>query len=158
MTFSARDASVEAVVPFLGNAASMPHIEITSDLEKLSRVASFADDFAREQGVGAAVAYRLGLILEELVVNTIEHGYGEDEGTIEIFLDVDGEKVRLELRDRARAYDPFSAPAPDPDAPLEARRPGGLGIHLIRELAQDWSYERVDGENRVTLFLSLETG
>lgn len=134
----------------------MPYLQITSDLEKLSSVASFAADFAREQGVGAAVSYRLDLILEELVTNTIEHGYGVDEGTIEIFLDGDGEKVRLQVRDRARAYDPFSVPAPDPDAPLEARRPGGLGIHLVRQLAQDCSYERVDGENRVTLCLSLE--
>ena len=138
--------------------ASMPHIQILSDLAQLSRVASFAAEFSREESLGPAVSYRLDLILEELVTNTIEHGYDGDEGRIDIELNSDGETVCLEIRDRAPGYDPLQASAPDPDTPLDERRPGGLGIHLVRELAQDFAYERRDGENRLTLRLSLSPG
>ncbi len=44
-------------------------------------------------------------------------------------------------------------PAPDLNRPLEERPVGGLGIHLVRQLAEDCRYDRVDGRNRVTVTL-----
>ena len=49
------------------------------------------------------------------------------------------------------SIDPSAAPEPDRAAPLEARDPGGLGIHLIRRMMDDVAYRRVAGENRLRL-------
>ena len=41
--------------------------------------------------------------------------------------------------------------APDVQKGLEEREIGGLGIHLIRSLMDDYSYRRHDGKNITTL-------
>ena len=47
----------------------------------------------------------------------------------------------------APAYDPLAHAPPDLDADIADRPIGGLGIHLVRELAQDARYRREDGWN-----------
>lgn len=48
----------------------------------------------------------------------------------------------LILRDWGEAFNPLSKEAPDLEAGLDERQPGGLGIFLVRELADHCSYRR----------------
>ena len=43
------------------------------------------------------------------------------------------------------------AAPPDLTGPLEGRNPGGLGIHLIRNMADRIEYRREDGQNRLRI-------
>jgi sigma-B regulation protein RsbU (phosphoserine phosphatase) len=62
-------------------------------------------------------------------------------------------RVVLDIRDNGAAYDPLAHPVPDLDAELDDRPIGGLGIHLVRELAQDARYRRDSGWNHVRVVL-----
>jgi anti-sigma regulatory factor (Ser/Thr protein kinase) len=53
--------------------------------------------------------------------------------------------------DDGHAFDPLDVKPPNLSAEIEDRQIGGLGIHMLRELADNISYERRDGTNRVTL-------
>lgn len=44
-------------------------------------------------------------------------------------------------------FDPREAPAPDLNSALDERDIGGLGLHLLRTLAEGLDYERRDGAN-----------
>ena len=55
------------------------------------------------------------------------------------------------LEDDGHEFNPLAAPEPDVHLPAEQRVPGGLGIHLIRSLAERLHYERRDGRNRLTV-------
>ena len=96
--------------------------------------------------------YFVLLAIEELVLNCIEFGYDdEDEHTILVDLWVADGKVTMRLTDDGHAFDPLAVPAPDLSLGLEQRPVGGLGIYLLRELADEIAYERRDGTNRLTL-------
>ncbi len=73
------------------------------------------------------------------------------EGAIEIHLRFDGTSVLVEFSDRGIPFDPSGAPTPDLDAAMEERRPGGLGIHLVRELMRDFKYRRTGDKNQISM-------
>lgn len=106
--------------------------------------------FLAGASVDAHAASVAQLVVEEIVVNLIEHpdDRGPDDATVRI--DIDATAVTVVIEDGRAPFDPFDAPALDVDAPLEHRRPGGMGLHLVRELTDDLRYERVGTTNRLT--------
>jgi anti-sigma regulatory factor (Ser/Thr protein kinase) len=98
------------------------------------------------------VEFDLNLVLEELFVNSVRHGGCEGmEEAVEVGLRLDGNGVLVEFSDRGTPFDPANAPAPNLDAPAEERRPGGLGIHLVRELMGDFEYRRAGDRNQISM-------
>jgi anti-sigma regulatory factor (Ser/Thr protein kinase) len=67
---------------------------------------------------------------------------------------VTAQGIRLGFLDDGAPFDPLAATPPDLDADIADREVGGLGLHLIRELADRCSYESRDGCN--ILILELE--
>ena len=57
----------------------------------------------------------------------------------------------MEVIDDGHAFNPLEAPTPDLSLAMENRPLGGLGIHLLRKLADGITYERRNGTNRVVL-------
>ncbi|UPG91236.1 ATP-binding protein [Luteibacter aegosomaticola] len=92
------------------------------------------------------------LVLEELLVNTVRHGYPDGRhGTIEIKLEACTDVVRLELRDDAQPFNPLEHDPPDLPGDLADREVGGLGLHLARSIASDFEYARDAHGNRVVI-------
>lgn len=88
---------------------------------------------------------RIELALEELLVNTIQHGYRRDEGTVWITFTPIADGIRLTYEDAAPAFNPCAID----DAALDRahagtdpeRRPnGGLGRLLVARLCTTSSY------------------
>jgi serine/threonine-protein kinase RsbW len=125
---------------------------ITNDLAELPRVAEMIERFCAERAIAGDCAFALNVVLEELLSNTIFYGYDDDAShSIAIALAHEDCEVSLELSDDARPFDPLSAPPPDLDAPLEERRIGGLGIHLVKEMMDSIEYKYCDGRNHLRL-------
>lgn len=77
----------------------------------------------------------VGLIVSELVTNSVRHaGAGAAEAVI-IEVMVLGDRVRLAVVDRGSEHVPHIAPR-------EADEPGGLGLRLVEQLATDWGVAR----------------
>lgn len=113
--------------------------------------------FNRRCGVSEDEAYVLTLVLEEVFTNIVRHGYPAEGGhEVTIRLESSGGAVTAVIEDDARYFDPLQAPVGDLDAPLEERRIGGLGIHLIRTLMDDAAYRRDGGRNVLTLRKKLQ--
>ena len=93
----------------------------------------------------------LNLILEELVSNIVEHGNSERESEIDIKLTKKNMVITLVVTDDGPAFDPTITPSVDIALPLEKRKCGGLGIHLIRKFSDNCAYKRVKNKNVLTL-------
>jgi serine/threonine-protein kinase RsbW len=96
--------------------------------------------------------YFVLLAIEELVTNCIKYGYDDSNvHTIFINLLVDNQALTMIVTDDGHPFDPLGVPPPDFSVPIQERPIGGLGIYLLRELADHIMYERCDDKNRLTL-------
>jgi sigma-B regulation protein RsbU (phosphoserine phosphatase) len=100
------------------------------------------------RGIAAHKIEDAELIAEELLTNVVR-SLGSRGGQGHLSVDCvlrDGEVV-LTFSDDAAPFDPLAASASDLDAPIEQRPIGGLGIALVRRLADSCRYDYVDGRN-----------
>jgi len=127
--------------------------ELHSDRHELEVLLPDLARFLEEHGVEGSVTYVVQLAVEELILNVIKHGGHEDaRRSIAIKLDLnDSQHAMLEVQDDGEPFDPRVLPEPDFDDMLESTRIGGLGVHLIRSLADSIDYQRVDDRNRIRL-------
>jgi anti-sigma regulatory factor (Ser/Thr protein kinase) len=103
---------------------------------------------AREVGDGQI--HDAELVTEEWLSNVIRAGASANGialSRLTLDIVVTGRGIALTFVDDGPAFDPLSAAPPDLDADLAERGVGGLGLHLIRELADQCHYERRDGCN-----------
>ena len=81
------------------------------------------------------------LAVEELFTNMVKYSPGgAAEVTIDIAALAGGVEVVLTDYDVER-FDVTRAPDADIDLPIEQRKPGGLGLHLIRRMVDSIEYE-----------------
>ena len=126
--------------------------------DALSQFQEFAGAYALRAGFPEAMRMTLDLIIEEVVLNIVQHGYGDVGGAIELKCAVQGDLLLLEFIDAAAEFDPLRRKDPDIECPLEERQVGGLGIYLVKQLAASVEYERRDDRNVLKVALSREKG
>jgi anti-sigma regulatory factor (Ser/Thr protein kinase) len=97
----------------------------------------------------------LRLAVEELFVNTVTHGHGDDaDAPVEVTVRIAGDRVVLTYTDTAPPFDPF-ARVERPSGDVDARPVGRLGVFLITQLAERYSYARTADRNCITVELSM---
>jgi serine/threonine-protein kinase RsbW len=126
---------------------------IANDVPEISALRAAADGFAVGVGFTATRRLDLQLVLEEAVSNVIRHAWDRGRHTFEVRLARVGAGIVAEVDDDGRPFDPLGHPPLDPDAPLERRRGGGMGIYLIHRLTDGLIYERHGGRNRLRMTL-----
>ncbi len=100
--------------------------------------------------------FHLDLCASELVTNVVDYAYGGKAGEIRLELLLDQATATLTVIDAGPPFDPLSQPAPPQPGSLQEAPDGGLGLHLVRQLASVVHYERGDGRNRVTVRIGDE--
>lgn len=116
------------------------------------------DAFARFSEIHAVpddLRRRFQLALDEVLSNVVRHGRPGDVGEIRLAFRCEPGTLTAEVEDMAEPFNPLDQPRPDTGLPLEQRRPGGLGIALVRSLIDDVRYERTEGRNRLTMVSRL---
>lgn len=140
----------------MGNENEANHrysLTIDSDFREIEKINDLITHIAEEEGINEDTTCALRISLEEMVCNSIMHGFKnkKTENAIEINLYVTPESVRTDIMDHAPAFNPVEAPSPDLSIPFEEREPGGMGIHLTRNLMDKFTYEYSEGRNIITL-------
>lgn len=111
-------------------------------------------------GASPELVVRIELALEELLVNTIRHGYRRDDCLVWIAIAPEVNGIRLTYEDAAPPFNPLAI---DPAALARAhagddpeRRPtGGLGRLLVSRLCAAGSYTYDDVRQRNVLSLQF---
>jgi anti-sigma regulatory factor (Ser/Thr protein kinase) len=99
-------------------------------------------------GVPEDVVDDMILVSEEIFINEVTHGgCGPDGPPVLVHVGVENDLLTLRFEDEGCAFDPLSLPEPDLDAPPDERPIGGLGVYLVGELTDRFSYEREGDRN-----------
>lgn len=135
---------------------------LTARLDSLPDLIKFTAAQARLAGLDAADSARLAIVIEELFVNTVTHGYADTVGATPLvkltaWIARDG-AIRIDYRDRGRPFDPLrdgpsiAVPAGEILDYL-SRRIGGVGLWLLRHYVQQAEYVHLAGCNRLCFSL-----
>ena len=110
-------------------------------IQVLEQIVDFTGSAFAEARIDPSLRGPVDLLLEELFTNMVKYGDSGGDVTVGIAAVPDGVEVTLVEHDASHAFDPTLGPEPDLTAPLEARKPGGLGLYLVRKLADAIEYE-----------------
>lgn len=125
---------------------------IDVDLGEVARVSAAFAAFADTHALPASVRRSLHVALDELLTNTIVHGFaGRVGGAVTVEVERRADRVSVTLTDDGAPFDPFAVAAPDIALPVEERRIGGLGIHLVRRMMDEVGYQRRADHNVVVV-------
>ena len=114
-------------------------IEFSSHTGNLSLVRRFVREFLSAQGCSDLLMDLIVLGIDEACTNVIRYAYGNAEDQlIRLRLECNKEALRCRLRDYGKAADPGRMCGRG----LEVVRPGGLGLHLIRQAFDNAYYVR----------------
>jgi anti-sigma regulatory factor (Ser/Thr protein kinase) len=106
--------------------------------------------------------YNVLLALQEMVTNVLRHAYRlEQPGPIEVVFTLDGDALRIELRDQGPAFDPLAYDASEDGDDGEAEMPrecGGFGIRISRMVMDRVEYVREQGWNCLVLTKCVRVG
>jgi serine/threonine-protein kinase RsbW len=135
------------------------HLRIRADLGELADVRAFIRDVANAADAPIACLDDLVQAVDEAATNVITHGYGGLAGWIDVGVELAGDRFVVTLEDTAREFDPTAVPEPDLSVPPLARKPGGMGVHLIRASTDAFTHRpRPGGGNILTMVRSRKAG
>jgi serine/threonine-protein kinase RsbW len=127
-------------------------IQVAADVKEIERLNKLVRQFGELHDVPSRTLYAVNLALDELVTNVILYGFKEAAGqTVSVQISTADSELVAAVVDDGQEFNPLEAPAPDLNAPLEDRKLGGLGIHLVRSLMDHVSYERTGSQNVLTI-------
>lgn len=122
----------------------------------LADVFAFLDERLSAQNAGPSATYAVNLAVEELFTNMVKYGSG---GTNEVSIGIEknGERIVVTLVDEdVEPYDMTGRAEVDTSKPLEERKVGGLGIHLVKQMVDEFHYRYENGSSIITITKKLE--
>ena len=130
----------------------------TRTIDTLPRIMRELSSYCREQRVGGPTEFVMTFAVEEVFTNMVKYN---PSGPPEIGLAADIKDGRLVITledDQQHEFDPIAAPAPDLQKKIAERRPGGLGIYLVKAMVESVEYQRAGTINTITLSHSVDAG
>ena len=126
------------------------------DLGALDSIFGFVDECMRYYHIEPQNGSSVEFIIEELFTNMVK--YSRPAGG-EICINIsrrDNQCVIVLTENDVDLFDITKVPEVDVKKPLKDRRPGGLGIFLVRKMADQLEYDYTNRRSRITIVKNLE--
>jgi serine/threonine-protein kinase RsbW len=111
------------------------------EIAQLAAIVAFTEDAFAREGIDPALRLAVDFALEELFTNMVKYSR---ESRADVRIEVTGVDggVEVALTDYdVDEFDVTGSKEADVTAPIEDRRPGGLGLQLTRRLVDSIDYE-----------------
>lgn len=133
-------------------------VRIPADLGRIAEIRSLVRRVAGDCDAPDRCEDDLVQAVDEAATNVIVHGYRGEGGWLDVHAERVDDRIVITLQDTAPMFDPTEVPEPDLAVPPERRRPGGMGVHLMRQATDSIAHRpRPGGGNILTLIRRLDT-
>ena len=127
-----------------------------NQVSELVELTTKADGFMQYHQLSVETIYKVNLILEEALTNIIKYAYKDTLAhDIRVEMTLNEHELIIEFQDDGEEFDPISAPSPKAPDSISESPVGGLGIHLVKQMADDVEYRRHNGRNILRARISL---
>ena len=122
-------------------------------VDQLDEVLAFVTDQLDQLDCPPKHRIQIEVAVEELFVNIANYAYVPREGSATIRMESQPEAgtVAITFIDRGIPYNPVAKPDPDVTLSAAERKIGGLGIYMVKKSMDTMTYERLDGQNVLTI-------
>jgi serine/threonine-protein kinase RsbW len=126
-------------------------------IEALEQIFAFVAQCVEGQNLQEDVLYGINLSIEELFTNMVRHAKGgSDEVTIS--LEIRDRELIVSLTDYdVDEFDLTKREGVDIGQPLHERRPGGLGIFIVKGIMDEVRYDYANRVATITIVKRLES-
>ena len=124
-------------------------LKLKNDIHEIRKVRDCLFDTAKKISLSQETADTIAICLEEILLNIMKHGYG---GSIDLSIHVSiyfqTKEIKIKIKDMAGPFNPLDYKKVNLRQYFNAQpSEGGLGIHLVREMMDQISYQRKNGKN-----------
>lgn len=121
------------------------------DPASVCAVSDFFDSCVETYDIPLKTGYTVKVVADEIFSNIV---YYSGANTAELLFRNDADRITLVFRDDGMPYNPLERKEPDITAGIEEREIGGLGLFMVKKLAEDVCYEYAQSKNQTTVVLS----
>lgn len=128
----------------------MKKLLVEACIDNLDIVIDFVNEDLEQHNCESNFQSEIDIAVEEIFMNIARYAYKPENGNVAILISAKEEFV-IEFEDTGKPYNPLLRSDPDLNIPISERKPGGLGIFLVKQLMDKVSYARVDNKNVLTM-------
>ena len=154
------DITILAVEYSGGGEEELRHVfavTLANRLAEIERLNEAFNEFADEHAIPVGARRSGNVVFDELVNNVINYAFDDDaEHRIEVRVELNDQRFVITISDDGSPFNPFQTDQPDTALSLDERGIGGLGVHLVRYMTDEVSYNRRTDRNVVTLVKYLK--
>ena len=133
------------------------NLRIPAELERVADVRKLVRAVAGACDAPQPCMDDLVQAVDEAATNVIVHGYRGQPGWLDVAAERVDDTIVITLEDTAPVMDPTLYPEPDLSVPPAHRKPGGMGIHLMRMATDRLEHApRPGGGNILTMARRLD--
>jgi serine/threonine-protein kinase RsbW len=134
-------------------AAAALLLRLAASDDEVSSFLTTLPDRSRPHGIQESCLADAMIVLGEVLNNIVEHAYRDrTDGVIELSLSFDPDGISVTTKDSGRPMPPAvleGVSLPDAGDAVDHLPEGGFGLFLMHALAEDMTYERLDGANHL---------
>ena len=125
--------------------------------DSLEDIFRFIEDFLTARSLDSELRAPVCFIVEELFTNLVKYNAGSHD--IALSLGHTPDQLTVTLLDfDVDPFDVTRAPSVDIDKPLQEREAGGLGLHLVQQMADTLQYDYAERCSTITFTKALDAG
>ena len=143
------------IFKYNGASRNIKTFEQIASQENYKQFYDWLHTACKEWDVKEELSNKLDMCAEEIFANISFYAYPEKEGKIETVIEKTDNSIIFEFRDEGLEYNPLEKPDPNIDLPPEERPLGGLGIFMVKKMADSVLYKRENGQNILTLIFNI---
>ncbi len=135
---------------------NMITVKIPASIEQIAKLQEKIAEALPEEY--KSLQFKAELITEEILTNICKYAYNGEQGESTFACGMatidNNEAFLIEISDSGVEYNPFTNLDPNTlGTTIETRKIGGVGLHLVQQMATHYVYIRIDNRNKLQIFL-----
>lgn len=119
--------------------------------QSTAQALKFVEDVLTSQHHSPQLISKYQICTDEIISNIIKFSYQEKKGDITVGIELYPDRTLIEFIDSGTPFNPLDFENSEINIPAKQRKPGGLGIFLVKKLMDKVEYSYENGDNHLRL-------
>ncbi|WP_233234216.1 ATP-binding protein [Bordetella sp. LUAb4] len=134
-------------------------LHVVPDDTAVAQALHWLESLAQREDWPPRAGFGLTLSVDEALTNIVSYAFADGRRSppaLSLAYRRRGADLIVDIRDNGHPYDPTLTQLPELAGALDESEEGGHGLRLMRHYLKDIRYQRMRGENRLTLVVATE--